>query len=98
MTDDPDIRIANSLLDYIFRRLALDFLEPELRESLHIFSTEERSAQQVSEVAIATPAEVTDMPGVRDPNAPMCGTCGIHMVRSGSCFACTSCGTTSGCS
>ena len=45
MTDDPDIRIATSVLDYLFRRLALDHLSLEKRAELGIFSAEERSAQ-----------------------------------------------------
>ncbi|HLU60425.1 MAG TPA: vitamin B12-dependent ribonucleotide reductase [Pseudonocardia sp.] len=45
MTDDPDIRIATSVLDYLFRRLALDYLPYEKRAELGIFSAEERAAQ-----------------------------------------------------
>jgi ribonucleoside-diphosphate reductase alpha chain len=58
MTNDPDIRFASSLLDYVFRRLALDYLPPETREGLGIRSIGERSqsirleaAQQQSELA-----------------------------------------------
>ncbi|GHH87819.1 vitamin B12-dependent ribonucleotide reductase [Streptomyces sulfonofaciens] len=42
MTDDPDVRIAQSIVDYIFRRLALDFLPFETRSALGIHSAEER--------------------------------------------------------
>ena len=42
MTDDPDVRIATSVLDYLFRRLALDYLPYEKRAQLGIFSAEER--------------------------------------------------------
>jgi ribonucleoside-diphosphate reductase alpha chain len=45
MTDDPDIRMAQSIVDYIFRRLALDYLDFESREALGIFTAEERAAQ-----------------------------------------------------
>ncbi|SET18607.1 vitamin B12-dependent ribonucleotide reductase [Geodermatophilus poikilotrophus] len=45
MTDDPDIRIAQSVMDYIFRRLALDHLPVDKRASLGIFTAEERAAQ-----------------------------------------------------
>lgn len=45
MTDDPDIRISQSMMDYIFRRLALDYLTYEQREALGIFSAEERAAE-----------------------------------------------------
>ncbi|GAA4528559.1 vitamin B12-dependent ribonucleotide reductase [Amycolatopsis samaneae] len=45
MTDDPDIRIATSVMDYLFRRLALDYLPYEKRSQLGIFTADERSAQ-----------------------------------------------------
>jgi ribonucleoside-diphosphate reductase alpha chain len=45
MTDDPDVRIATSVLDYLFRRLALDHLPYEKRAQLGIFSAGERTAQ-----------------------------------------------------
>ncbi|MFJ5262184.1 vitamin B12-dependent ribonucleotide reductase [Streptomyces sp. NPDC088387] len=42
MTDDPDVRMAQSIVDYIFRRLALDFLPFETRSALGIHSADER--------------------------------------------------------
>ncbi|MFR9729238.1 vitamin B12-dependent ribonucleotide reductase [Saccharopolyspora sp. MS10] len=45
MTDDPDVRMAGSVLDYLFRRLALDYLPYEKRAQLGIFTSEERTAQ-----------------------------------------------------
>jgi ribonucleoside-diphosphate reductase alpha chain len=45
MTDDPDIRIASSVMDYIFRRLALDFLPFDTRSELGILTAAERAAQ-----------------------------------------------------
>jgi len=45
MTDDPDIRIATSMMDYIFRRLALDHLPYDQRAELGIFSAAERAAE-----------------------------------------------------
>ena len=45
MTDDPDIRIASSVMDYIFRRLALDHLPYDQRADLGILSAAERAAQ-----------------------------------------------------
>ncbi|ONI79310.1 ribonucleoside-diphosphate reductase, adenosylcobalamin-dependent [Actinosynnema sp. ALI-1.44] len=45
MTDDPDVRIATSVLDYLFRRLALDYLPLEKRAQLGIYTASERSAQ-----------------------------------------------------
>ena len=44
LTDDPDIRMSQSIMDYIFRRLALDYLPYETRAGLGIFTADERSA------------------------------------------------------
>ncbi|RYV50201.1 vitamin B12-dependent ribonucleotide reductase [Pengzhenrongella frigida] len=43
MTDDPDVRMAQSIIDYIFRRLALDYLPYETRAGMGIHTTEERT-------------------------------------------------------
>jgi ribonucleoside-diphosphate reductase alpha chain len=45
MTDDPDVRMAQSIMDYIFRRLALDYLPYEKRAGMSIFTAEERAGQ-----------------------------------------------------
>ena len=44
LTDDPDIRMSQSIMDYIFRRLALDYLPYDKREALGIFTADERVA------------------------------------------------------
>src|SRR5690242_1195764 len=49
ITDDPDIRIASSVLDYVFRRLALDHLPYETRADMGILSAAERTAQLAGE-------------------------------------------------
>jgi ribonucleoside-diphosphate reductase alpha chain len=107
ITDDPDIRFAKSLMDYIFRRLALDFLPAEKRLALGIRSTSEREqdlnggsngvnirVERIEETdAPATTAELAN-----NIDAPLCATCGVRMRPAGNCFACESCGSTSGCS
>jgi ribonucleoside-diphosphate reductase alpha chain len=120
MTDDPDIRIATSLMDYLFRKLALFYLSSEERAELGIFSTEERlqpTLPGVEETVVETsqgsdiPADPPSVPSastlaaqftatasVKAPDAPICMTCGVQMQRAGSCHACPSCGSTSGCS
>jgi ribonucleoside-diphosphate reductase alpha chain len=45
LTDDPDIRMAQSIMDYIFRRLALDYLSFEERAELGIYTATERARQ-----------------------------------------------------
>ena len=63
MTDDPDIRISQSIMDYIFRRLALDYLPYDKREALGIFSAEERAAtvaQSYGATAVAASADLDE--------------------------------------
>ncbi|MCF6743732.1 vitamin B12-dependent ribonucleotide reductase [Blastococcus sp. KM273128] len=60
MTDDPDIRIAQSVMDYIFRRLALDHLPVEKRATLGIFTAEERAAQVAGYGTSASTATVVE--------------------------------------
>ncbi len=64
MTDDPDIRIAHSLMDYLFRRLAIAYLSPEERAELNIFTTGERTQPTLPGVEEqATPTvQGADMP------------------------------------
>ncbi|MFI1989221.1 vitamin B12-dependent ribonucleotide reductase [Actinoplanes sp. NPDC020271] len=64
MTDDPDVRMASSVMDYIFRRLALDFLPYDTRAELGIFTASERTAQAQAEAqaeAAAADLAVTNM-------------------------------------
>jgi len=63
MTDDQDIRMAQSMMDYIFRRLALDYLPYDKREALGIFTADERSATVAgydSTPALAAAEEVVE--------------------------------------
>ncbi len=69
ITDDPDIRIASSVLDYVFRRLALDHLPYETRSEMGILSASERTAQLVGEDPDAM-AEEQD-PGEMAQSAPV---------------------------
>ena len=122
MTDDPEIRFASSLVDYIFRRLAVDYLTYEERAELNILTIDERTqpslpgieesttetvqGHDVAPDPISIPSASTLLDDVDEPtapvsvshDAPMCMTCGVQMIRAGSCHACPSCGTTSGCS
>ena len=68
MTDDPDIRIATSIMDYLFRKLAVAYLSYEERASLGIFTTGERTQQTlpgVDEAVTSSPGELpVDPPSV----------------------------------
>ncbi|WP_231928365.1 vitamin B12-dependent ribonucleotide reductase [Micromonospora echinaurantiaca] len=61
MTDDPDVRMAASVMDYIFRRLALDFLPYERRAELGIFTAKERAAQLRAEAEAESGADLAAM-------------------------------------
>lgn len=122
ITDDPEIRTASSLTDYIFRRLALDYLSFDDRLELGLASLDDMFDEQgqvslldenvdapaptvVSEtVAVATPVTpsvatpVTDKSIDADTTAPLCYNCGNQTQRAGSCYVCSSCGSTTGCS
>ena len=106
ITDDPELRIASSLVDYIFRRLALEYLSPDDRHLLGILSSEERIEQHLPGLEEATVETAIGAEPVPDPpssnstlfsDAPLCSTCGDQMIRAGSCYSCRSCGSTSGC-
>jgi ribonucleoside-diphosphate reductase alpha chain len=108
MTDDSELRIATSVLDYIFRRLAVDYLSIEERQELGIRTTDERmqptlpgvEEEATESVGVVEPAKPATHPKPEVPHsdAPFCMQCGVQMQRAGSCHACPSCGTTSGCS
>ncbi|MFD4205518.1 vitamin B12-dependent ribonucleotide reductase [Micromonospora tulbaghiae] len=71
MTDDPDVRMAASVMDYIFRRLALDFLPYDRRAELGIFTAKERAAQLAAEAeAEASGADLTAMASSAPVEAP----------------------------
>lgn len=118
ITDDKEIRTASSLVDYIFRRLALSYLSFDDRLELGLASIddmptsdqttllqmpipeikheEEVSEEQVNEALVnqkALPKKV-----INDSTAPLCYNCGNQTQRAGSCYVCTSCGSTTGCS
>ena len=111
MTDDADLRISTSLMDYLFRRLAVEYMTEEDRRARNILTTGERSQPTLPGVAEAATPSVQGLDVPADPpsgqqnpgsapmgDAPFCGQCGTQMVRAGSCFACMGCGSTSGCS
>jgi ribonucleoside-diphosphate reductase alpha chain len=81
MTDDPDIRMAASVMDYIFRRLALDFLPYDTRAELGIFTAKERAAQIQAEAAAE--AAGVDLAGMA-ASAPVSATVGAASAPTAS--------------
>ncbi|MEO8784763.1 MAG: vitamin B12-dependent ribonucleotide reductase [Candidatus Saccharimonadales bacterium] len=130
ITDDPEIRTASSIIDYIARRLALSYLSFDDRLELGLASIDDMPDDQTSLLETdlqQDPQQVSDeAPSIDDlllplitqqleqpvaannrkasvakaaaDTAPLCFNCGNQTQRSGSCYVCTSCGSTTGCS
>ena len=106
-TNDPDIRVAKSLVDYIFRWAGKKFLDTNTQQELGIMSPEVRArlAQEFSAGSEGTATESTPdiLPGQTAlfnawEDAVECAKCGGRMVRTGSCYTCRDCGQNTGCS
>jgi ribonucleoside-diphosphate reductase alpha chain len=110
MTKNPDVRFAKSIVDYIFRWMAAKFLSPEaqyragVNNREELVTTPEQLPLDVAAAAGASPTAVIASKTTsafaaiqNQEDAPPCSTCGSIMVRSGSCYKCSNCGTTSGC-
>jgi ribonucleoside-diphosphate reductase alpha chain len=131
VTDDPDIRTASSIIDFIFRRIGKTYLSfddqlevglasiedmpTDQTSLLEELSDEEKVAQVEQQIALSesvksvsastAPAssvsQATMSPAkkvVHDDAAPLCFNCGNQTQRAGSCYVCSSCGSTTGCS
>jgi ribonucleoside-diphosphate reductase alpha chain len=108
LTNDPDIRSAKSIVDYVFRWMGKKFLTVDQQEEVGILTPEVRArlADQYNGVAgerVAAPSVETASPGQTAlfnawEDAVECSRCGGRMVRTGSCYTCRDCGTNTGCS
>jgi ribonucleoside-diphosphate reductase alpha chain len=98
-TKNPDIPMAKSLIDYVFRFLETRFLGRETAEAAEP-GTRSEPARPALELVRATPKRGGTETITFDPqaDAPSCPDCGSLMVRNGSCYKCFNCGATSGCS
>ncbi|MBI4964601.1 MAG: vitamin B12-dependent ribonucleotide reductase [Desulfomonile tiedjei] len=104
-TSNPDIPMAKSLTDYIFRYLGIRFLNKEQQEAAGLLPSGTPNHQLLEGSGSApTPAEPLRRVGTSghafnpQSDAPACPDCGAIMVRNGSCYNCLNCGATSGCS
>jgi ribonucleoside-diphosphate reductase alpha chain len=102
-TGNPQIPIAKSIVDYVFRWMALEFLPKEDQPSMAAVGNGQDLAisadtdAENSAQAAAAQARERDV-YVRQADAPPCHECGSIMIRNGACYACVNCGSTSGCS
>ena len=114
MTNDPDIRFATSMIDYVFRRLALDYLPAgdargtrrAIDRRAHRGRPGRGGREDGARPRLQRPADrrppddraAAERPNAKVVDAPLCYSCGSKMQPAGSCYVCTSCGSTSGCS
>jgi ribonucleoside-diphosphate reductase alpha chain len=112
MTNDADIRIAKSIVDYIFRWMGKKFLSTDQQEEAGILTAEVKqrlaaayteagdhaSAAETMGVNVAPPAPGQTALFNQWEDAQECARCGGRMVRTGSCYTCRDCGTNTGCS
>ncbi len=113
MTRNPDVRFAKSIVDYIFRWMASKFLSAEAQFAAGVNNRDEAAPATATVTETVTKSVSVDTsvtvpaPPVKSKSsfaamqnqedAPPCSTCGSIMVRSGACYKCSNCGTTSGC-
>ncbi|MBN1476794.1 vitamin B12-dependent ribonucleotide reductase [Candidatus Sumerlaeota bacterium] len=109
-TKNPQIPMAKSIMDYIFRWLASRFLGPEEARAVGVMldnaasgvpappieGNGRRAGMGQTELPIGQQAEAFTFNLERD--APPCPDCGSIMVRSGACYKCLECGASNGCS
>ena len=109
MTKNPEIRFAKSIVDYIFRWLASKFMSQEAQFHAGVNGRELDHEPTVSGLTATAPSARIPEPSKsavsatafstiqNQEDAPPCSTCGSIMIRSGACYKCMNCGTTSGC-
>jgi ribonucleoside-diphosphate reductase alpha chain len=105
LTNDPDIRAAKSIVDYVFRWMGKKFLTIEQQEEVGILSPEVRARLaasyaagaevEVAPVDVPSPGQTALFNNWED--AVECARCGGRMVRAGTCYTCRDCGTSTGC-
>jgi len=110
-TNNKEIPMAKSIVDYIFRWMAIKFLPKDVTAQYVTPTTIESETEDDERVdtdnpggierevaALVQEVEGREMSFDNQSDAPPCSNCGEIMVRSGSCYKCLNCGSTSGCS
>jgi ribonucleoside-diphosphate reductase alpha chain len=106
-TKNPDIPMAKSIMDYIFRWLATKFLDGDAQQEVGIVKhepVEEVHQKKVVSIASHPPrggapvSSISSITSLYQQDAPPCPDCGAIMIRSGACYKCLNCGAVSGCS
>jgi len=90
-TENSEIPVAQSIVDYIFRWLASTFLSEEEKEEFGVLSPAVKAKLENGDYI--PPNGHSDS----QADAPPCADCGWIMSRSGPCYRCDNCGSTTGC-
>jgi ribonucleoside-diphosphate reductase alpha chain len=107
-TKNPDIPMAKSIMDYIFRWLATKFLDGDAQQEIGIVKQESEANSVTNKKVIPITAQaprggapvttISSVTSLYQQDAPPCPDCGAIMIRSGACYKCMNCGAVSGCS
>jgi ribonucleoside-diphosphate reductase alpha chain len=100
-TKNPDIPMAKSLIDYLFRFLGSRFLSGEERAAVGYVEREDAPRALPATGVRPRPEPTSSRQTIAfspQADAPSCPDCGSLMVRNGACYKCLNCGSTSGCS
>ena len=100
-TENPNIRYASSVLDYIARWLGGKFLSSEYLKPRAAVGDQEAVHKPSTSPAVNSARSISIHPdgdNRKSGDAPSCPNCGMLMVPNGSCYKCVNCGGTSGCS
>ncbi|MFZ0235322.1 MAG: vitamin B12-dependent ribonucleotide reductase [Candidatus Acidiferrales bacterium] len=109
-TGNPNIRYAKSVVDYIGRWLGGKFISPDYLDGEATVTTEQVASPLPAEPAVKpapnapvaaakyTEPEMSTRQRATIDDAPSCSECGMLMTPNGSCYKCSNCGGTSGCS
>ena len=110
LTNDADIRVAKSIVDYVFRWMGKRFLDTDKQAELGIMSPEVKARLAQAHSVLegnGDLAEADDAPASPPGQTALfnswedaieCAKCGGRMVRTGSCYTCRDCGQNTGCS
>jgi len=122
-TENRDIPVAQSIIDYVFRWLASRYMSPEEAYEVGVMTPEIKAALAAGQYPLPMQGSLAPVSGGSNGNgngqasadeatgfmyrapranghadAPACASCGWIMIRSGTCYRCENCGSTSGCS
>ena len=109
-TKNPDIPMAKSIMDYIFRWLATKFLDGDAQQEVGVVrpepeepgNRENLAIKKVIPIASQAPrggapvASISSVTSLYQQDAPPCPDCGAIMIRSGACYKCMNCGAVAG--